>query len=178
MTRNIIPNSLEHSQRKDFQWMIMLHADTSNTVPMWVGWNAMCLNSSEDGMQKIWYLPQINLSPTSNSVIIETMKRSQQLAEECHMGSIAVTYDLAIAKVAMQIQAHEAPRFNNIFVAMGAFHMEMPFFNAIGKYIEESGGPYILIDSGVLASGSLRGFIKSKSYNRCKRLHGLLSVAL
>lgn len=105
------------------------------------------------------------------------MKRSQQLADECCMSSIAVTYDLAIAKIAMQIQAHEAPRFDNIFVAMGAFHLEMAFFHAIGKYIEESGGPYILVESEVIASNSVKNFLNLNSYNRRKRLHGLLSLA-
>ena len=58
------------------------------------------------------------------------------------------------------------------------FHIELAYFNAIGKYINESGGPFILTESGVLAPGSLNGFIKGKQYNRCKRLHTLLVAAL
>ena len=73
------------------------------------------------------------------------MKRLQRLAEECNKESIVVTYDLAIAKLTMQIQTKEAPLYDNIFIAMGTFHIEMTFFSAIGKYIEESGVPYILM---------------------------------
>ena len=44
---------------------------------------------------------------------------------------------MTIAKIAMQIQHEESPKFDNIFINLGAFHMEMALFNAIGKYIDE-----------------------------------------
>ena len=56
--------------------------------------------------------------------------------------SISVTYDLLIVKVAMQLQAEEAPKYDDIFVNMGAFHVDMAFFSALGKYLAESGGPH------------------------------------
>lgn len=36
----------------------------------------------------------------------------------------------------------------------------------------------ILVESGVLAEGSVNGFINSKHFNRCKRIHPLTSHAL
>ena len=36
----------------------------------------------------------------------------------------------------------------------------------------------MLCDSEVLAAGSMRGFLSGKHFNRCKRLHPLLSTAL
>ena len=42
----------------------------------------------------------------------------------------------------------------------------------------QSGGPYILTESGILASGSMNAFIKRKHYNRCKRIHILFAAAL
>ena len=35
-----------------------------------------------------------------------------------------ITYDLAIAKVAKQIQCEEYPTFDSIFVMFGTFHVE------------------------------------------------------
>ena len=77
----------------------------------------------------------------------------------------------------MQIQAEESPEFDNIFVILGSFHIELAFFNACGKIISESGALHILNESLVLAAGSTNGFIKVKNYNRCKRTHELLSLA-
>jgi hypothetical protein len=38
--------------------------------------------------------------------------------------------------------------------------------------------PYILVESGLLASGSLSGFLERKNYNRCRRIHELTAIAL
>lgn len=106
------------------------------------------------------------------------MKRSLDIAAECGKKTIAVTYDLAIAKVAMQIQAEETPVFDNIFVALGSFHIEMALLSAYGKFIAESGGPHILNECEVLAKGSINSFNKGKNYKRCKRMHELLALAM
>ena len=140
---------------------------------MWVGWNSK-FDQSAKSTQNIWYLPQINESPTSHAVVAETLKRAIQIADECGKTQIASTYDLAIAKMALQIQKAESPLYDRVFVNLGAFHVELAFFCAVGKYIAESGGPFILSESGVLQSGSLKGFINGKAYNRCKRLHQFL----
>ena len=67
-------------------------------------------------------------SPTSTSVIAETLKRPQKVAEECNKYNISVTYDLAIAKVAMQLQAEEKPTYDNVFIHLGPFHITCAFF--------------------------------------------------
>jgi len=102
---------------------------------------------------------------------------SQEVANECRERYALVHYDLAIAKPALQIQEQESPKYDNVFICFGAFHMQMAYFGAIGYILEESGGPQILIDTGVLAPGSLNGFISGKHFNRCKRLRTILAAA-
>ena len=63
-------------------------------------------------------------------------------------------------------------------MALCAFHIEMAFFAAIGKYIAESGGPYIVNECHILEKGSLKSFISGKGYKRCKRIHELLVAAM
>ena len=111
-------------------------------------------------------------------VVIETLRRALRIASESKFNSIALTCDLAIVKLANQIQATESPAFDAVFVNLGAFHIELAYFNAIGKYIAESGGSYILTESGLLASGSMNGFLRGKHYNRCKRIHVIFAAAL
>ena len=72
------PPSLEVAQKKDFLWVFSSKFDETNSIPMWAGWNSRNDASSFDQKQKIFYLPQINQSLTSHSVVLETMKRSQQ----------------------------------------------------------------------------------------------------
>ena len=156
--------------------MVDVATDTENSYPMWIGWNSNLI-PSDDCTREIWYLPQINHSPTSYAVVRQTMKKLLKISSECGKHNIAVTYDLAIAKSTFQIQAEESPEFDNNFVTLGSFHIELAFFNTRGKIISESGALHILNESLVLAAGSTYGFIKGKNYNRCKRIHELLSLA-
>ena len=55
-----------------------------------------------------------------------------------------MTYDLAISKIGPQLQEEEASKFDNVFVALVAFQIEMVAFAVFGKYIVESAGRDIL----------------------------------
>ena len=53
--------------------------DTDNSTRMWIGWNSNLI-PSDDYTQEIWYLPQINQSPTAYAVVRQTMKKSLKLS--------------------------------------------------------------------------------------------------
>lgn len=167
--------SKKNATIKDLLWVFSLSLIKS--TPMWTGFNST-ITSDNSERQIVDYLPQINLSPTSYSVVHETLVCAQKIAKECNQPQIIVSYDLAIAKMAMQIKMTETPKFDNIFINLGAFHIQMAFFKAIGKYIDACGITDILVQAEVLAEGSVNGFLSSKHFNRCKRIHPLLSGAL
>jgi hypothetical protein len=54
----------------------------------------------------------------------------------------------------------------------------MAFYGAIGTFINESGAEYLLTESGMLAEGSLMGFIRGNYYNRCTRIHDILALVM
>ena len=84
--------------------------------PLWVGCNSELLPNLPEVVQ-IWYLSQINLSPTSFTVVVvETLNRAKQIASERGKENITVMVELAIAKMAKQIQAAEALKYDNVFV--------------------------------------------------------------
>lgn len=153
------------------------HALVIPNVPMWVGFNSL-ISDNDDPKQIISYLTPINSSPTNKSVVLETMKQSQQICQDLQQSSIQVTYDLAIAKVALQIQATEKPAFDNLFIHLGPFHIMMAYFKALGKVIIDCGLPNVMVQSNMLAMGSLNGFLEGKHFNRCKRLHPLMAMGL
>ncbi|GFW80337.1 hypothetical protein TNCV_2944701 [Trichonephila clavipes] len=146
-------------------------------VPMWVGFNSRIYNNDRP-QQLISYLTPINTSPTSTSIVLETMEQSKKIAEDLHQRCIQVTYDLAIAKVAFQIQATEKPKFDNLFIHLGPFHIMMAYFKAIGKVISDCGLTNVMVESSLLANGSVNGFLDGKHFNRCKRLHPLVALGL
>ena len=121
-----ICDGISSPRKYDFLWMTDFMFNDNYTTPMWVGWNAK-YSPQNKTTQKIWYLPQIKQSSTSTSVVAETMRRSLRIASEGQKENISVTYDLAIAKSAMQIQAEEKPTFDKILISLGSFHLEMAF---------------------------------------------------
>jgi hypothetical protein len=78
--------------------------------------------------QNISYLTTINSSPTNLSVVLETMKQAQKVAEECSEEYMEVKYDLGIAKVALQIQSTEKPKFDDLFIHIGSFHVQWIYY--------------------------------------------------
>lgn len=165
----------EMAIERDLLWAISL--SQINYTPMWLGYNCKTILDSST-IQKVDYLPPINASPTSYSVVHETLCLAKDISQKCNQEEIIVTYDLAIAKMAMQIQRDSSPDFDNIFINLGAFHTEMAFFKATGKFIDSCGIMDVLVQAEVLAGGSVNGFITGKHFNRCKRIHPLISGAL
>lgn len=54
----------------------------------------------------------------------------------------------------------------------------MALFKAIGKFIDKCGLTHMMVESELLASGSVNGFINGQHFNRCKRLHPLVALGL
>lgn len=48
---------------------------------------------------------------------------------------------------------------------------------AIGKFIDSSGIPKLMIESGILAEGSMKGILSGTHFNRCKKLHVVAALS-
>ena len=129
-------------------------------------------------LQRLCYNDVIFRSPTNNDVVRKTIVRTLKIASEKNQEFAVVTYDLAIASKAYAIQALKEPRFGKLLILLGNFHMELAFFGAVGTFLNGSGIETVLAESGVLAEGSLIGFMKGKFYNRCQRIHELVALVL
>ena len=51
-----------------------------------------------------------------------------------------------------------------LFINLGACHVELALFKALGKFVGESGGPHVLLEAKVLAKGSIRSFLEGTNY--------------
>ena len=171
-----LPTSiLKKAKQFNLIWIISCHE--TKVMPTWHGWNSLVCNDDLP-RQVIGYMENIELPPTRLDVVRETLIRSQKVAHECGDKYAIVHCDLAIAKSALQIQAQESPKFDNIFICFGTFHIFMAYFGSLGYILESSGAAKLLCSADVLASGSVRGFLAGKHFNRCKRLHPLFSAAI
>ena len=115
---------------KDLFWAISLSRIQKS--PMWIGFSC-CTTIDDSEMQNFRYLTPINSSPTSYSVVRETLFQASRFAEECQQVEIICTYDLAIAKISEQIQVSESPKVDHVFINLGGFHFQLAFFKTAGK---------------------------------------------
>ena len=86
-------------------------------------------------------------------------------------------YDLAIAKPASQLQDTMQPKYDNVFVCFGVFHVMFRYLSAVG-YLMGSGAVHVLMESGALTKGSLNAFPSGKHYNQTRKIHTLLATAM
>ena len=86
----------------DILWMLTYLVNFHTVTLFWPGRNSTLIEPMQY-MQKVWYLPQVNQSPTNHSTLAEIMHISLQIVQKAMKNSIAVTDDLAIAKIAMKI---------------------------------------------------------------------------
>lgn len=158
----------------DFMWIVKSSKDK---LPLLNGYYSLFV---PDTLPKtvIAYMDPISQPPTRNDVVQETMVRSLKVAAENNQEYAVVSYDLAVALKAYSIQALRAPEFDKLIILLGVFHLELALFGALGTYIDDSGIEYILTEYGILAEGSLNGFLKGKFYNRCARIHQLVAAVL
>lgn len=122
----MFPDVLQKAVNLNNMWMFNYAFDIGGNK-RWFAWNSERI-VDRNPIQKIGYLPNINMSPTSDAVVQKTLQLAQQIANECNQPHIIVTYDLAIASKAYKIQASMSPQFDNIFITLGAFHTQLSFF--------------------------------------------------
>ncbi len=106
------PTNLRQMEWRDNFWL--MNVVLQDNIPMWTGWNWLI---TEDHLpqQILGYMENLNMPPTRLDVVAETLPQSQRVAAECGEEYAIVTYDLAVAKPALQIQAVEYPLYDNIY---------------------------------------------------------------
>ncbi|KAJ8048474.1 hypothetical protein HOLleu_00803 [Holothuria leucospilota] len=80
-------------------------------------------------------------------------------------------------------KAQQIPWLNDTFksrivMRLGEFHTSMAYMACIGSRFGDAGLRDVLIESGVVAQGSIKGVLSGHHYNRSVRTHKLLFDAL
>ena len=90
MKSNVI-QQVKPGRKISFGCQILLWILTFKPLGGQAGWNTKIYPSSTH-TRNIWYLQQINQSPTSLSVVAETMKRSIEVATEGARNNLRPSY--------------------------------------------------------------------------------------
>lgn len=147
-------------------------------IPSWTGFHTLL--QGENTLQKsaLYYLPVIEASPTEMSTVNTILKRSVQIADQPELKHIVLVFDQAIYAKAQQIRWRNDDFTQRLVIRLGEFHTCMSFLSVLGKRFGDAGLQDILIESEVVAPGSINGVINGHHYNRSMRAHKLLYESL
>ena len=112
------------------------------------------------------------------SIVLTILQKSIQIADKLELEAIVIVMDQAIYSKAQLIRWKNAQFMKKLVIRLGAFHTAMSFLGCIGKHFGDAGLQDVLIESEVVATGSLNGVISGKHYNRAVRSNKLMSDAL
>ena len=86
-------------------------------------------------------------------------------------------FDLGAAMKAYHVIWNNTELWSNIIIHLGDFHA-MTFFAVIGNFLNGSGFEEVIFQTDLCSSGSIKGVISGKQYNRCWMTHEVFIEAL
>ena len=134
-------------------------------------YNCSITDQSELRVSKIGYMPMVSSSPTELGTVHQVQKTSQAVASAVDQQEIVIVMDQAVYSKALQIMWQQPSEFSNVIPRMGAFHITCTLLAVIGKRFGEAGLQDLLVESGVVAGGSVASVIAGRQYNRAMRAH-------
>ena len=106
------------------------------------------------------------------------MKYAEEAGEEVGEDYHFVTYDLGVCMKAYPLIWNHPKKYKKHVVLIGTFHIICAYMKMLGKKMKGSGFEDILIESGLMTSGSMVSVLSGKGYSRALNCHKSLVEAL
>ena len=160
------------ARKKTLAWVLTRQAEQENKVtPSWTGFNIETRDTIHVPADTIGYLPTINGPATDMTTVSEILSQSENIRKTLKLQTIVVVMDQALYSKAAEILWKHKNQYENIVLRMGAFHIICNALTILGKRFQDAGLRDILIESGIVAEGSVSGVLDGKTYNRAVRVH-------
>ena len=91
---------------------------------------------------------------------------------------VVTTFDLGVCMKAYPIIWNQPKKFEDHINMIGTFHVVCTYFKMIVKKMEGTGLSDILLEAGLIGSGSVTGVMAGKHYSRTMHCHKILLEAL
>lgn len=177
-SREAAEEGLVKSTVKDFTYLAVKTTETS-LQPGWTGFNKDYTHPDHIlPKSNIHYIPVIEASPNDLATVAHVLNHGKAMADDLQLPAITVVFDQALYSKAQTVRWKDKALQEHLFLRLGEFHTCMAFLGSIGKLYKHSGIEDILMESDVLAGGSVNGVISGHMYNRSVRCHKILYEAL
>eukprot|EP00057_Strongylocentrotus_purpuratus_P021683 XP_011676157.1 PREDICTED: uncharacterized protein LOC105444073 [Strongylocentrotus purpuratus] len=146
-------------------------------LPGWTGMNVM-LTKPVSKQCTVGYLPIIDASPTEFDTVNTILTTTLSIADALKQESVVLVFDQAIYSKAQQIRWVNEIFRKRIVIRLGAFHTALSMLACIGKRFGDAGLENLMIESNIVAQGSINGVISGHHYNRSIRAHKCIMEAM
>lgn len=163
-----------------FMWKLLRQHYSSQvqSVPQFIGWVIQLHEDPSSQPTVITFLPPIISPITEYPTVLECIKQSQLMAAQVNMKYAHITVDVGAAAKFYHVIWNSPEEFHNVIIHLGDMHAIMEFFGTIGKFISGSGFEEVVYQAGLCTSGTIKGVLCGKHYNRSWTIHETFSEAL
>lgn len=145
--------------------------------PGWSGYISL-MGTVPPRLTTIDYYPVIPHPITDYSTVMETLRVAEEAGKEVGQDYHIVTYDLGVCLKAYPLLWNYPNKYNKHIVLIGTFHIVCAYMKMLAKKMKGSGFSDILIESGLMSSGSMVSVLSGKGYSRAMNCHKSLLEGL
>ena len=167
-----------NQERMHLSWILSRKEDINYVVPSWTGFNILIRNEMPILSSNIQYLTSIDSPATEMCTVITVLDRCLKIKEQLRLNYIVCVFDQAIYCKAMELKWKYPDKYKDCIVMLGIFHMIMMYLGVISKKFSDASLKDLIIQSNVLATGSVDKALSSKMYNHSVRAHRIVYEAL
>ena len=170
--------SSEKAQIRDVTWILLRNF---NAVEQHIsGWAGFVSQTGVKPIKKttIEYYPVVYKPITQYSTVQECLLCAEKATNEVGQCYVFTTFDLGVCMKAYPLVWKFPERYERHIVLIGTFHLTMAYYKMIGKKMEGSGFSDVLLEAGLISSGSLQGVVSGKNFSRATHCHKLMYETL
>ena len=144
-------------------WKSVRYLNTNNKKPQFVGWIV-----EKD--------PKSTQRSNNDDVLATNFKTDRspsiQQSLKCFMShGSCITLDVGAAIKVFRVIWNNPVAWSDIVIHLRDFHTMLAYFGMMGLYVSGRGLGEVLFQADLCSSGSIRGVISGKHYNRCWKIH-------
>lgn len=124
------------------------------------------------------YYPAINCPVTEYKAVQECLLYSEEATKEVGQRYTITTSDLGVFMKAYLLIWKNHERFKDHSIMIGSFHVVCAYLKMTGMKIDGNGLSNVLLEVGLMTSGSVQAVLAGKQYNRGITCHRILLEAL
>ena len=177
-----IPGGKEEIRRtllKNLLWILirLQGSKTEQEVPGWGGYISLT-GEVPYYLTTIYYYPIISQAITDYKTVQKCLSYSEQATKKVGHSYVITTFDLRVCMKAYPLLWNDPARYKTHIVMIGTFHVVCGYLKMIGKKMEGTGFSDIMLESGLMSSGSMYGVVSGKSYSRAMNCHKVMVESL